>query len=111
MKKIWDTIRWFTNKAGDAALDARAGQSAFFMVISFFPALLLVVSLCRAMHIAESELLGDLVRLLHRQQEVYPAQFLYALMNLIGSHDRARVLNVLCGKEGRELPRRLQRNL
>jgi len=64
MKKIWDTIRWFTNKAGDAALDARAGQSAFFMVISFFPALLLVVSLCRAMHIAESELLGDLVRLL-----------------------------------------------
>ncbi|MBR4081249.1 MAG: glycoside hydrolase family 13 protein [Clostridia bacterium] len=53
----------------------------------------------------------ELVRLIRRQQEVYPPQFLYSLMNLIGSHDRARVLNVLCGKEGRELPRRLQRNL
>ena len=53
----------------------------------------------------------DLARLLRRQAEVYPAQFRYALMNLVGSHDRARVLNVLCGKDGRELPRRLQRNL
>ena len=45
----------------------------------------------------------DLARLIHRQEEVYPAQFRYALMNLIGSHDRARVLNVLCGKEGKGL--------
>ena len=53
----------------------------------------------------------ELARLLHRQEETYPAPFRYALMNLVGSHDRARVLNVLCGKEGRELPRRLQRTL
>ena len=45
----------------------------------------------------------DLARLINHQAEVYPAQFRYALMNLIGSHDRARVLNVLCGKEGKEL--------
>ena len=47
----------------------------------------------------------DLVRLLNHQAEVYPAQFRYALMNLAGSHDRARVLNVLCGREGKELDR------
>ena len=47
----------------------------------------------------------DMVRLLNHQAEVYPAQFRYALMNLAGSHDRARVLNVLCGREGKELDR------
>lgn len=31
------------------------------------------------------------------QQEVYPAPFYYALMNLLGSHDRVRILNALCG--------------
>ena len=45
----------------------------------------------------------QLARLIRHQQEVYPAQFRYSLMNLIGSHDRARALNVLAGKEGREL--------
>jgi len=34
------------------------------------------------------------VRSLH---ENYPPQMFYALMNLVGSHDRARVLNVLAG--------------
>lgn len=41
-----------------------------------------------------------LVRLIRHQAEVYPAQFRYATMNLLGSHDRARALNVLIGKEG-----------
>ena len=31
------------------------------------------------------------------QQEVYPAPFYYSLMNLLGSHDRVRILNALCG--------------
>ena len=44
-----------------------------------------------------------LKRLIDRQADVYPAQFRYALMNLIGSHDRARAINVLCGKEGDRL--------
>ena len=35
----------------------------------------------------------------------YPAPFLYSLMNLMGSHDRARILNVLAGKDGLDLPR------
>jgi cyclomaltodextrinase / maltogenic alpha-amylase / neopullulanase len=52
-----------------------------------------------------------LVRLIHHQAEVYPAQFRYALMNLIGSHDRARVLNVLCGREGNELSKAEQQAL
>lgn len=64
MKKVFATVGWFFKKTGGDALDAWAGQSAFFIVISFFPALLLVVYLCRAMHIAESELLGELVQLL-----------------------------------------------
>ena len=42
-----------------------------------------------------------LVRLVRHQAEVYPAPFRYSLMNLLGSHDRARVLNVLVGKEGK----------
>ena len=37
--------------------------------------------------------------------ENYPKPFLYALMNLLGSHDRARIVNVLCGCGGEELPR------
>ena len=31
------------------------------------------------------------------QQEVYPAPFYYSLMNLLGSHDRVRILNAMCG--------------
>lgn len=50
----------------------------------------------------------DLERLVKHQAEVYPPQFRYALMNLLGSHDRARALNVLAGKEGKELTRREQ---
>ena len=45
----------------------------------------------------------DLVRLVRHQAEVYPAPFRYALMNLVGSHDRTRVLNMLCGRECPEL--------
>lgn len=52
-----------------------------------------------------------LVRLIRHQGEVYPAQFRYALMNLVGSHDRARVLNVLCGHEGNELTKEEQQKL
>ncbi len=44
-----------------------------------------------------------LVRLVKHQAEVYPAPFRYALMNLVGSHDRTRVLNMLCGKECADL--------
>ncbi len=44
-------------------------------------------------------------------QENYPVPFLYSLMNLLGSHDRARVLNVLGGLDGSALPRSAQRDL
>ena len=47
----------------------------------------------------------QLARLIRHQKEVYPAPFLYALMNLLGSHDRARIINVLAGCEGKDLPR------
>ena len=36
-------------------------------------------------------------RVILHQQEVYPAPFYYSLMNLLGSHDRVRILNALCG--------------
>jgi len=39
----------------------------------------------------------QLRRIILNQQEVYPAPFYYALMNLLGSHDRVRILNALCG--------------
>lgn len=50
---------------------------------------------CNAWHLA---------RLIRHQQEVYPVPFLYALMNLIGSHDRARAINVLVGRTYENLP-------
>lgn len=37
--------------------------------------------------------------------ENYPAPFANALLNIMGSHDRARCLNVLCGMDGENLPR------
>ncbi len=46
----------------------------------------------------------DLARLIAHQQEVYPAPFFYALMNLIGSHDRSRIVNVLSGNTFDDIP-------
>ena len=40
---------------------------------------------------------GLLRRVILHQQEVYPAPFFYSLMNLLGSHDRVRVLNAMAG--------------
>ncbi len=48
---------------------------------------------------------GQLARLIRHQREVYPAPFLYAMMNLLGSHDRARIINVLSGCSWDDLPR------
>lgn len=45
-----------------------------------------------------------LKRLILGQQENYPVPFYYALMNLAGSHDRARILNVLADKTFENLP-------
>ena len=50
---------------------------------------------CNAFHLA---------RLIRHQQEVYPVPFFYALMNLIGSHDRARAVNTLVGRTYENLP-------
>ena len=38
-------------------------------------------------------------------QQNYPKPFFYALMNLMGSHDRPRILNVLAGNDGSDIPR------
>ena len=51
------------------------------------------------------------VRLIHHQEEVYPAQFRYALMNLVGSHDRCRALNILAGRECQELSKADQQHV
>ena len=48
---------------------------------------------------------AELVRLVKHQQDVYPVPFLYSLMNLLGSHDRPRALNMLSGKDGDGLSR------
>ncbi|MBQ8537237.1 MAG: glycoside hydrolase family 13 protein [Clostridia bacterium] len=47
----------------------------------------------------------DLCRLINHQREVYPPVFRYALMNLLGSHDRPRILNMLAGRDHTDLPR------
>ena len=48
---------------------------------------------------------GAVVRDLEAQMQNYPKPFLYALMNLMGSHDRPRILNVLAGNDGSDIPR------
>lgn len=51
------------------------------------------------------------VRLIHHQEEVYPSQFRYALMNPVGSHDRCRALNILAGRECQELSKADQQHV
>lgn len=46
----------------------------------------------------------DFARTVNSLHENYPPQMFYALMNLIGSHDRARALNALSGLSGRGRP-------
>ena len=53
----------------------------------------------------------DFVRLVKHQAEVYPAQFRYALMNLVGSHDRPRALNMLVDKGCMDLPKDEQQSI
>ena len=52
-----------------------------------------------------------LARLVKHQAEVYPAQFRYSLMNLLGSHDRCRVLNTLVNRGGYDLNKDEQQDL
>ena len=55
-----------------------------------------------------------LARLILHQREVYPAPFLYSLMNLLGSHDRVRALNAFAGydREGiGQMPREEARKI
>ena len=46
----------------------------------------------------------QLVRQIRSLQENYPKPFFYSLMNLMGSHDRARILNLLVKKDYSEMP-------
>ncbi len=46
----------------------------------------------------------QLRRLILSQRDNYAPPFYYSLMNLAGSHDRARAINVLCGHTFEELP-------
>ncbi|NLC31745.1 MAG: glycoside hydrolase family 13 protein [Clostridiales bacterium] len=46
----------------------------------------------------------QLVRVIRSLQENYPKPFFYSLMNLMGSHDRARILNLLVKKDYSEMP-------
>lgn len=48
---------------------------------------------------------AEVARSLTSLQENYPLPFAYSLMNLMGSHDRARIVNVLCERDGDDLPR------
>ena len=48
---------------------------------------------------------GAVVSGLNAIQQNYPRPFLYSLMNLMGSHDRPRILNVLAGNDGNDIPR------
>ncbi len=44
------------------------------------------------------------MRIVRSLQENYPVPFFYATMNLVGSHDRARILNLLVKQDYAHLP-------
>ncbi len=46
----------------------------------------------------------EIRRVILHQQEVYPAPFYYSLMNLLGSHDRLRILNAMVGYDRQGVP-------
>ena len=48
---------------------------------------------------------GTFKRRMDSLYENYPAPFAQGLLNLLGSHDRARVLDVLAGADGENMPR------
>ena len=48
---------------------------------------------------------GAVAKNLSALNQNYPRPFLYALMNMMGSHDRPRILNVLAGNDGNDIPR------
>ncbi|MBR5560484.1 MAG: glycoside hydrolase family 13 protein [Clostridia bacterium] len=48
---------------------------------------------------------GAVQRELSALGQNYPKPFLYSLMNLMGSHDRPRILNVLAGNDGNDISR------
>lgn len=54
---------------------------------------------------------GQCKRRMDSLWENYPRPFAYSLMNLLGSHDRARILNVLAECAGESLPREARREL
>ena len=51
----------------------------------------------------------QVVRQIRSLQENYPAPFFYSLMNLLGSHDRARVHNLLVKQDYHHLPLKQRR--
>ncbi len=53
----------------------------------------------------------DLMRTLRAQQEHYPLPMYYALMNLMGTHDRSRILNILGQCDDQSLTRQQQRQV
>ena len=53
----------------------------------------------------------QVVRQIRSLQENYPVPFFYSLMNLMGSHDRARILNMLAKKDYQHLPTLQRRGL
>lgn len=53
----------------------------------------------------------ELVRLVKHQIEVYPTPFLYATLNVLGSHDKARSLNVLCGEDHKDDSRDMNKHV
>jgi len=44
-------------------------------------------------------------------QENYPAPMFYSLMNLMGTHDRSRIINILGRCDDQSIPHELQRNV
>lgn len=54
---------------------------------------------------------AQVIRQIRSLQENYPVPFFYSLMNLLGSHDRARLINILGRQDYSNLPNAQRRGL
>lgn len=75
--KLRSLYKLYSEKLRDAAISAHSGQAAFFMILSFFPFIMFLLSLLKYVPLSEETLLSAL-------QMVFPPSFDDYITNLIG---------------------------
>ena len=73
MKKVVRFIIKFVNKATADSVPAYAAQVAFFVMLSFFPFMMLLVMIVSKLSVMNTNVLGDILRVVPSGLESYVA--------------------------------------